>query len=325
MTTRPREPWLDRLLDRSVVLGYSRIGYHLRRRHWQPIPPGSLTDRRLLITGGTSGIGFATAARCAGLGATVHVLGHNAERGAEAVAELQRQVPQGRFELEQCDVTRLPDVRRFADEFSTRVPALDALVHNAGLFVDERTETPEGHETNLTAHVLAPHLLTGLLRSTLRHGTSPQVAVTSSGGMYAQKLAVDDPEFTEGDYSGGAAYARTKRMQVTIAERWADELAADGIAARSWHPGWVDTPGVRTFLPRFRAVTRPIIRTPEEGADTLVWLLATPGTIPPTGGFWHDRRPRPVHYLSRTKETREERERFWRFCDEAVGGELAQP
>ena len=107
-------------------------------------------------------------------------------------------------------------------------------------------------------------------------------------------------------------------MQVVLAHQWAYRLAGKGVAVHSMHPGWADTPGVRTYLSTFRAVTRPIIRTAEQGADTLVWLLAATRTDPWSGAFWHDRAPRPVHYLRRTCETQADRDRFLRRCDESI-------
>ena len=311
---------VDTVLDRSIVPGYTRIGYGLRRAWWPADPePGSLAGWSVLITGGTSGIGQAGARRCAELGATVHVAGRSPERGEEAVAQLRRAVPAGEFVFERCDVGSLAGVREFADDFCGRVSALHALVHNAGTMPPERTETPEGHEVTLATHVLGPFLLTGLLRSVLSAAAAPRVVFMSSGGMYGQPLRDDDPEYRHGDYSGTTAYARTKRMQVVLASMWAGELVSDGIAVHSMHPGWVDTPGVRTNLPTFRALTRPIIRTPAEGADTMVWLVASDAAQEHPGQFWHDRAPRPTHYLGRTREEPGQRSHLWSFCSDAVG------
>ncbi|HET7328361.1 MAG TPA: SDR family NAD(P)-dependent oxidoreductase [Nocardioidaceae bacterium] len=311
---------VDAVMDRSLVLGYTRIGYRLRRNWWPADPvPGALTGKAVLITGGTSGIGKAAARRCAELGATVHLVGRDAERGQQAVDELERAVPTGKFVLEHCDLGSSAAVRAFADDFGHRVPALHALVHNAGTMAPERTETAEGHEVTLATHVLGPFLLTSLLRPTLRDAPAPRIVFMSSGGMYGQPLRDDDPEYRDGDYSGPGAYARTKRMQVVLAEMWADEVVRDGIAVHSMHPGWVDTPGVRKYLPRFRALTRLVIRTPAEGADTMVWLVATDAAQEHPGQFWHDRAPRPTHYLRRTRENAGQRARLWKFCSDAVG------
>ncbi len=307
---------VDLLLDRTIVPGYSRIGYHLRRRGWTPIPDHALDGRRILVTGGTSGLGLATVEACAGLGATVHLLGRDRQRGESAARGVRRRVPNAEVVVEECDLGSLQAVAAFAAELAQRVPVLDGLVHNAGLMTEQRTESREGHELTLSVHVLGPHLLISLLRPTLTRGA--RVVFVASGGMYAQPLAVDDPEFREGDFSGVTAYARAKRMQVVLAQRWAEELADTGVAVQVMHPGWADTPGVRSSLPRFRMLTRPILRTPEQGADTVVWLLAAPSLDPATGGFWMDRTPRPTHFLGRHQESEHDRRLFWEFCSHAV-------
>ena len=277
---RSPEGVVDLLLDRTVVPGYSRIGYHLRRRHWSALPERALDGRVVLVTGGTSGLGLATVEALAGLGATVHLLGRDRRRGESAARGVRRRVPNAQVLVEECDLGSLAAVAAFARDFVARVPELYGLVHNAGLMADPRTETAEGHELTLSVHVLGPHLLTSLLRPTLRAGS--RVLFVSSGGMYSQPLAVDDPEFREGSFSGVTAYARAKRMQVVLAEQWATALAGSEVAVHAMHPGWADTPGVQRHLPRFRALTRPILRTSAEGADTVVWLLFADGLDPAT-------------------------------------------
>jgi NAD(P)-dependent dehydrogenase (short-subunit alcohol dehydrogenase family) len=307
---------VDRLLDRTIVPGYSRIGYLVRRRGWTPLADHALDGTRVLVTGGTSGLGLATVEECARLGATVHLLGRDRQRGESAARGVRRRVPNAEIVVEQCDLGSLADVAGFARDLAARVPALDGLVHNAGLMTQGREESPEGHELTLAVHVLGPHLLTSLLRPSL--ADDARVVFVASGGMYTQPLAVDDPEYREGEFSGVDAYARAKRMQVVLAARWAEELADSGVAVHAMHPGWADTPGVKSSLPRFRMVTRPILRSAQEGADTVVWLLAEPSLDPATGGFWMDRAVRPTHYLGRHQETDEERARFWEFCQQAV-------
>jgi dehydrogenase/reductase SDR family protein 12 len=106
---------------------------------------------------------------------------------------------------------------------------------------------------------------------------------------------------TEGPYDGTAAYARTKRGQVELAEDWARNLADDNIRVNSMHPGWVDTEGVRAALPTFRKFTRPLLRNEDQGADSAVWLIAARDADAITGKFIHDRKPRPTHRAKRTK------------------------
>jgi NAD(P)-dependent dehydrogenase (short-subunit alcohol dehydrogenase family) len=100
-------------------------------------------------------------------------------------------------------------------------------------------------------------------------------------------------------------------MQVALAREWGERLAGDGIVVHSVHPGWADTPGLAESLPRFRALARPLLRSSEQGADTIVWLAAAAQPARCTGRLWHDRRVRPFHYVRRTRESAEDRAALW--------------
>ncbi len=176
----------------------------------------------------------------------------------------------------------------------------------------QRTESAQGHELTMALHVLGPLLMTELLLQPLAGG---RVVLVTSGGMYTQRLPVDDPEYLAGEYKPATAYARSKRTQVSLlpllAERWR------GVGVHATHPGWADTPGVVDSLPTFRKVTGPVLRDAEEGADTTVWLTAVE-PAPPSGQLWHDRRPRPAHYLGRNRETDEQRLAVWDWARKAA-------
>jgi len=268
---------LDTALDR-VLIGYGNVGYLARRHGWGPLP--RLDGKVVLVTGAKAGLGRAIADGLARQGAEVHV----AVRGD---ADLP-------FAVHTLDVSLLAEVRAFADAWEG---PLHAVVHNAGVMPPERGETSEGHELTLATHVLGPHLLTKRL-------PAHRSIWVSSGGMYAQRLVTDDLEYRKSEYKGVTAYARTKRMQVVLAGEWARR----GVHASSGHPGWVDTPGITHSLPGFSKLTRPILRTPQQGADTFVWLA---GAAVPPGRFWQDRAPRPEHYLPSTRESEQDRRTFW--------------
>lgn len=306
---------LDRALDGSVVLGYSRLGYAVRRRlpGWPADPPpGSLAGRDVVVTGASSGLGIATASGLASLGARVHLVVRDLSKGSRVRADLLRAVPSASFGLWRCDVSDLDDVRRLAGELRDAVPSLAGLVHNAGAMPPERTESAQGHEMTMALHVLGPVLMTDLLVPSLAGG---RVVLVTSGGMYTQRLPVDDPEYLEGTYKPATAYARSKRTQVSLlpilASRW------NGVGVHATHPGWADTPGVVDSLPTFRKVTGPILRDTEEGADTTVWLTATE-PAPESGQLWHDRQPRPDHYLGLHQESSEDRHRMWEWVRAAA-------
>jgi NAD(P)-dependent dehydrogenase (short-subunit alcohol dehydrogenase family) len=180
-----------------------------------------------------------------------------------------------------------------------------------------RTESAQGHELSVAVHVLGPVLMTDLLLDPLSqsHG---RVVLVSSGGMYAQSLPVDDPEYLEGDYKPATAYARSKRIQVTVLPHLVQRWRPRDVAVHAMHPGWADTPGVADSLPGFRKVTRPILRDAAGGADSSVWLVgAQPG--PPGGCLWHDRRTRPTHVVPWTRESSDDRAAMWAWVRDAAG------
>jgi NAD(P)-dependent dehydrogenase (short-subunit alcohol dehydrogenase family) len=302
---------LDTLLDRTVIPGYSKLGYRLRSRTWPGNDParGALRGKTVVVTGARSGLGKAAASGLAGLGATVRLVVRDAGKAADAVADLRGEVPDARFVVDECDISDLDAVRRYAGRLTDPI---HALIHNAGVMPTERTESPQGHELTLATHVLGPLLLTELLKPLLANG---RVIFVASGGMYTQQLPVDDPEYRQGTYRGATAYARSKRIQVALTPLLATQLAPTFIA--TMHPGWSTTPGLTTSLPLFTKLTAPLLRTPAEGADTTVWLAAT-AQIVPTGQFWHDRQIRPTHYLTRTQETEADRAKIWTYCTTAA-------
>lgn len=287
---------MDIALDRSVVLGYTKLGSTVRGLWWPADPPvGALATKRVLVTGATSGIGEAMALSFAKLDATVHLLGRNPEKVKQSAGRIRGAVPGAVVIEEVCDVSDLDAVRAWTADFSSRVDALHGLVHNAGAMPKERLETPQGHETQLACHVLGPHLMTEGLLTPLRAAGGAEVVWVSSGGMYTTPLDADDLESRHGEYDGVRVYAKTKRMQVVLANAWAERLAATDIGVVSMHPGWAATPGVTESLPTFQKVMRPLLRDAADGADTAVWLVATrPDSHPPH--FWHDRAQRPTTF-----------------------------
>lgn len=310
----------DVVLDRSVVLGFTRIGPALRRAWWPRDPaPDALRGKVVAVTGANSGLGKATAVGVARLGAEVRMLCRSVERGEAARREILAEVPGAALHVDRCDVSDLASLSQVAADLRRQVPALHGLVHNAGVMPPERTESPEGHELTYATHVLGPHILTDALRGALAADGTARVVFVASGGMYTQPLRVDDPEYTQGEYSGTLAYARTKRMQVHLAEEWARALGGERIAVHSTHPGWAGTPGLTEALPGFTRLLGPLLRSAESGADTTVWLLASAEGHRTTGLFWHDRAPRPTSHLRRPRPTAEEVQQLWDQVVETTG------
>ncbi|MGH3627040.1 MAG: SDR family NAD(P)-dependent oxidoreductase [Sciscionella sp.] len=306
---------LDRALDRLVIPGYTAIGYRLRREFWLADPGRDcLAGKNVLVTGANSGLGKATAAGVCSYGAVTHLLVRDVAKGEAARRDILRDQPDAQLRVHRCDLSSFEAVRGFAEEFASAHSSVHALVHNAGLLPPRRTESPDGHELTLAVHVLGPYLLTGLLSTVLAGAQDSRVIFVSSGGMYTQRLRMDDPEYRRGEYRGASAYARTKRMQVCLAGLLGEKLAARGIHVHSAHPGWANTPGVTESLPGFNTVLGPLLRTPRQGADTLVWLAGSDEAARSTGLFWHDRLPRPEYYLPWQRDSASDRAALWEFC-----------
>lgn len=303
---------LDTALDLSVVGGYTNVGYRIRSRGWSPLP--RMDGKVVLITGASSGLGQAAAGGFARLGATVWLAVRNRERGEAARARILEHLDQAQIHLEVCDLSQLASVRRFAERFSAEAPRLDVLVNNAGVLTQKRELSADGIELTLATNVVGPFLLTQLLVPVLERSVPSRIVNVSSGGMYTQKLRVDDLQSEQGDFDGPAVYARTKRAEVVLSEMWAARLAGTGVTVHAMHPGWADTAGIQSSLPRFYRFTRPLLRSPDEGADTIVWLGAAAEPADRSGGFWHDRRRRPTHLLPGTREAEAERRRLWAEC-----------
>src|SRR6478752_2165738 len=210
---------LDDALDRTVVLGYTKLGSRLRRLWW-PAGPGrrAMAGKRVVVTGATAGIGEAIAVSFAELGATVHLLGRNEEKVRHSAGAIRRAIPQAIVIEEVCDVSDLDAVRSWCDGLCGRIDELHGLVHNAGAMPKERIETSQAHESQLACHVLGPHLMTERLLPLLRNAGGASVVFMSSGGMYTAPLSVDDLEAESGRYNGVRVYARTKRMPVVLAD-----------------------------------------------------------------------------------------------------------
>jgi NAD(P)-dependent dehydrogenase (short-subunit alcohol dehydrogenase family) len=313
----------DGALEATVVGSFSSIGPVVRRRTAGWTPPPRLDGRRALVTGATSGIGLATARGLARLGAEVVVTARGHDRGEQAVADVRAVAPDAEVSYLLADLGEFDQVRGLADEFLAAHDRLDVLVHNAGALTAERTLTGSGTELTVASQVAAPYLLTGLLLPVLTAGAPSRVIQVSSGGMYTQKFDLDTLEMGPDGYDGTVAYARAKRAQLVLMHEWVRRTEGAGVVFHAMHPGWADTPGVRHSLPGFAKVMGPFLRTPDQGADTVVWLAAAPAAVATTGGFWLDRHERWEHKVPWTRlpasEFRDAGAALWAWCASRTG------
>lgn len=309
---------LSSLLDRTIFLSYDRSGF---LRHAAGFSPEDLRvdlgGRVCLVTGASSGLGVEITRGLFERGATVLMACRNTTKGEAVRARIEAGGGRGRLEVGPVDLGDLGSVRAFAATLRGR--RLDVLVHNAGVLLDERRVTPDGIEQTAATNLVGPFLLTHLLWQQLSASDDPRLVHVSSGGMYSERLDVRTLLDPPSPFDGVAAYARTKRAQVVLGELLA--LRAPHIRSSSMHPGWADTPGVEGSLPRFHRLTRAILRTPAQGADTAVWLAASDRAKDPRGRFYFDRAPQPTHLLGKTRETEADRDAFWQALCRLIGAD----
>ncbi len=311
---------IDTLLEAPVVPSFTRIGYGARKRldGWADLDSYDLDGRVVVLTGGTSGLGRAAAEQLAECGATLTIVGRTAERNQQIVNEITASTGNTNVDQIAADIGDYDQVRSLADRVLAQHERLDVLIHNAGALTDKRHDAPDGTEATVASQVVGPFLLTNLLLDRLAASAPSRVLTMSSGGMYTAGLTVGNLQMPAESYKGAEQYARAKRAQVTLNEMWAERYGHLGIHFHALHPGWANTPGVDDALPLFSKVLGPLLRTPEEGSDTLVWLAADDRAVESNGLFWHDREPRSTHKLSTTRrtDTPQRRNDLWEWVSE---------
>jgi dehydrogenase/reductase SDR family protein 12 len=301
---------LSRYADKLVLPGlilFSRLGYKLGLKRFSPIS-ASVKGKHMVVTGATAGIGYACAKEFAKRGAKLTLIARDEQKVQAAIAELVFETGNSNIHYELADLSLMRDVDRLVDTMLRRREAIDVLVNNAGALFNPRTLTQEGLEQSHALLLLSPYRLTEGLKPLLVEASSARVINVVSGGMYSQKLDVNELHRDEGEkYSGSVVYARQKRALMMLTQQWAQNWVNDGIVVNAMHPGWADTPGVQQALPEFRALTRYILRSASEGADTIVWLATATESGKLTGKLFLDREVHPTHLLKRTRESERER------------------
>jgi NAD(P)-dependent dehydrogenase (short-subunit alcohol dehydrogenase family) len=314
----PASRALDALLETTVVGSFSRIGCLARRAAERWDDPPRTDGKVMVVTGASSGIGRAVALSLGQLGAHVWVLGRDRVR-TDAVAEAIRSGG-GQAHSALVDVADGASIEAFAERYCSQHDRLDALVHCAGALLGTHTVSADGSEMTVATHVLGPYRLTWHLAPLLQRAGTSAIVTVSSGGMYTERFDLGRLEMTPDHYNGVRAYARAKRAQVVLAHEWYRRWSSRGVASYAMHPGWVKTPGLASGLPFFRL--GPLLRKPEEGADTAIWLAAGAGRPQAEEGFWHDRHLRREHYLPWTRpqgDPEAQGSALWNWCATRTG------
>jgi NAD(P)-dependent dehydrogenase (short-subunit alcohol dehydrogenase family) len=311
---------VDDLLEITVVGSFTRLGPVVRGRlfGWAPPPAGAMAGRTALVTGPTSGLGLETTRALAALGARVVLAARNEDRLARLRDELIATHGEDRFPAVVVDMASLGSVRAAIGHVVAAETRLDVLVDNAGAIYPERTLSPDGIEATMATMVVGPFALTAGLLPLLERTPGSRVVSVTSGGMYAQRLDLSDLMGTATTYDGTRAYARAKRAQVALIREWARRHDRS-VSFVAMHPGWADSPGLAASLPSFHRIMGPLLRSPAQGADTIVWLAADPAALGANGQLYLDRRPRPFDRVPATRLSAVERRQLWSRIVELAG------
>jgi NAD(P)-dependent dehydrogenase (short-subunit alcohol dehydrogenase family) len=277
-----------------------------------------MAGRTVIITGATSGLGLSAAHSLARLDARIVLVGRNAEKLESARASVAAISGSERVAVQHADLGLMSEVRGLADRLLETEPAVHVLINNAAILPAKRELTAEGLEQTFATDLLSPYLLTELLLPRLRASAPARVINVLSGGMYLSGLEVGDLEYERGKFDGSRAYARAKRALMVLTEQWAEELKGSGVIINAMHPGWADTPGVEDSLPGFHKLMQPLLRSPEQGADTIVWLAANPAAAASSGRFYLDREPHVTTVLPCTGGSARQRRELRARLDEYV-------
>jgi NAD(P)-dependent dehydrogenase (short-subunit alcohol dehydrogenase family) len=277
-------------------------------------------DKICVITGGTDGIGKATAFGLATRGAKLLLHGRDPDKGARAVADLISRSGNSSIEFLQADFSSLADVRRLAAVLKERAPRIDVLINNAGGIHGTRLESKDGYEMTFAVNHLAGFLLTHLLLDELQTGTPARIVTVASGAHRNAKMNFDDLQTTRG-FSPMGTYGMSKLANVLFTRSLAKRLQGTKVTATSVHPGFcrtsfgrdIEASAVVKLIFRFAA---RFARTPEKGAETVIYLASSPAVEGASGGYYFDCKLAPT---SRTAQDDNVAERLWKVSEQLTG------
>jgi NAD(P)-dependent dehydrogenase (short-subunit alcohol dehydrogenase family) len=271
-----------------------------------------------VVTGATSGIGLVTAQALARQGATLIVVARNPERGAATVSRIQRETGNSAVELMVSDLSIQAQVRRLASEIQQRFARLDVLVNNAGALFSRRQLSADGLEMTFALNHLAYFLLTNLLLGPLQAAGSARIVNVSSEAHRHARLDFSDLQ-GQRRYTGWRAYSRSKLANILFTYELTRRLEGTGITANALHPGFVATNfgrNNRSLMAAFFRILQLAALSPEEGAETIIYLASSPEVKGITGEYFVKQK---AVRSSQVSYNRDDAARLWQ-----VSAELAR-
>ncbi len=285
---------------------------------------GGVAGKRVVLTGGTNGIGLAAAIELARRGADLTLVARNQARAADAVRRISA-VSAGRVpDVMLAELASQSSIRQLARELLARYPRIQVLVNNAGAIYARRQMSADGIELTWAVNHLAPFLLTTLLLDRLTASRPARIVTTSSGAHEGARIPFDDLNAERA--WGGAGFTRygeTKLANILFTVELARRLEGTGVTAYAFHPGFVATGFNRNNGVLMRlgmAITRPFARSPQKGAESLVWLVDAEDASQLNGAYIFDRRPVAPSPAAQNVEAAR---RLWQVSEEQTRGQEA--
>ncbi len=282
---------------------------------------GQMDGKVVLITGATNGIGKVTARELAKMGASVLIVGRNPSKTRDVMREIQKESGNNNVDMLTADLSIISDIRGVAADFRERYDRLDVLINNAGAFFSERKSTPDGYERTFALNHLSYFLLTNLLLDMLKASAPSRVINTSSGAhMGAPKGMNFDDLQGEKSFGGWGAYSQSKLANILFTYELAQRLNGTQVTANSLHPGFVNTGFGKNnggiIGAALNLVTPLMGRTPEKGAETLIYLAASPEVEGVTGKYFSVKKESTVSSAARDPQ---QAQRLWTISEELTG------
>jgi NAD(P)-dependent dehydrogenase (short-subunit alcohol dehydrogenase family) len=278
-----------------------------------------VAGKRVIITGATGGIGLAAARELARRGARLSIVARSEARAAAAADRIVAAGGAGtEVEVLNADLSSQASIHKLAREILTRHPRVDVLVNNAGAIYSRRRLTEDGLELTWALNHLAPFLLTSLVLDRIRASAPARIITTASGAHRGARLPLDDVDAVRG-YRGFARYGETKLANILFTAELARRLEGSGVTANCFHPGFVAS-GFNRNNGRLMAfgmtLGRPFARSPEKGADTLVWLADSAEVSSASGGYFANRKAKQPSTAARDTAVAH---RLWELSEEQTG------
>ena len=290
-----------------------------------------ISDKRILITGASNGIGKSAALELAKMGAEIIIVGRNPQKTERVVNEIKIESGNHKIEMMIADLSSIEEIRGLASEFLAKYDSLDVLLNNAGSMFNTYQQSVDGLEMTFALNHINYFLLTNLLLDTLKKtaqekGEARIVNVSSGAHVQARKGLNLDNLYDESSFSSFGTYGDSKLANILFTYEMARQLEGTGVTVNALHPGLVATSfghnaiGIMPFL--IKIAQRFAAKTPEQGAETLVYLSSSLDVNGISGKYWDNKKAIKSSSIS---YDREQQTRLWEVSAEVTGIEQAIP